>query len=410
MNIHDLREAQANFTREIDDILERRKKLYQLRTSFTIHFNINKIEKMDINDFVIGKGEHNFCRKIERDLDGLGRIIGSTAFKFGVYFGRTESDPEYTYRHTKIWGNNHNEAYSNITPAIIKLINDGQNADIDAIIKCRISPMFKGKILSTYYPDRYLNVFSDEHLNYFLKSFDLDTKKTLRLDPVLKREALLEFKNNDEVMRNWSTDMFSVFLYNYYPKRPIKNQKQVGDVLQDYYNPDFPSNPIGSEVELNILPFVVSNQKANNTNNNSKPDYEKINRLNKKLGDRGEKVVKDFEAARLEKIGRHDLALKVDRVSLKSDNLGYDILSFDEDEKERYIEVKATRSKVGDANFFLSINELKTAQEKENYYIYLVYDILSKEPKIWIISNPFNPENKNVNLEPINYKVSIKVE
>jgi hypothetical protein len=64
---------------------------------------------------------------------------------------------------------------------------------------------------------------------------------------------------------------------------------------------------------------------------------------------------------------------------------------------------------VGDANFFLTINELKTAQEKENYHIYLVYDILSKEPKIWIIGNPFNPENKNVNLEPINFKVSIKV-
>ena len=35
--------------------------------------------------------------------------------------------------------------------------------------------------------------------------------------------------------------------------------------------------------------------------------------------------------------------------------------------------------------------------------------ILSKEPKIWIIGNPFNPVNKNINLEPINFKVSIKV-
>ena len=100
---------------------------------------------------------------------------------------------------------------------------------------------------------------------------------------------------------------------------------------------------------------------------------------------------------------------QVERVSLKSDSLGYDILSFEEDGKERYIEVKATRSKVGNANFFLTINEFKTAQEKENYYIYLVYDILSKEPKIWIIGNPFNPENNNINLEPINFKVSIKV-
>jgi hypothetical protein len=270
--------------------------------------------------------------------------------------------------------------------------------------------MFKGKILSIYYPDRYLNIFSDEHLKYYLKSFDLDTKTTLRLDPVLKRELLIEFKNNDEVMRNWSTDMFSIFLYNFYPKKPTKNPIKVVDILEDYYDPNFPLNPIGSEVALNILPFVTHSTRTPNPNKNSKPDYEKINRLNKKLGDRGEKVVKDFEIARLEKLGKFDLASKVERVSIISDSIGYDILSFNEDGKERYIEVKATRSKVGDANFFLSINELKTAQEKENYYIYLVYEILSKEPKIWIIGNPLNPENKNINLEPISFKVSIKVQ
>lgn len=410
MNIHDLREAQASFTKRIDDILDDRKSLYNKRAAFIKHFNTSKIAQMGIEDFVIGIGEHNFCRRIERDLDGLGRIIGSTAFKFGVYFGRTKQDPEDMYRHTSIWGTTPQIAFSNIVPAIIKLINDGKNEDLDAIINSRISPMFKGKILSTYYPDRYLNIFSDEHLKYYLKSFDLDTAKTLKANPVIKREILLKFKNNDEVMRNWSTDMFSIFLYNFYPKRPIKNPKKTVDVLGDYYDPEFPSNPIATEIELNILPFVASNSLTNSQNKNLKPDYEKINRLNKKLGDRGEKVVMDFEVARLEKLRKFDLALKVDRVSLKSDSLGYDILSFDVDGKERYIEVKATRAKVGDANFFLTINELRTAQENKNYYIYLVYDILSKEPKIWIINNPFNPENKNVNIEPINYKVSIKID
>lgn len=410
MNLHDLREAQANFTSEIDDVIERRKKLHQLRNTFTSDFNANKIAKMGIDDFVIGIGDHNFCRRIERDLDGLGRIIGSTAFKFGVYYGRTKQDPEYIYRNSHIWGATPQIAYNNIAPAIIKLIKDGKNEDIDAIIKSRISPMFKGKILSTYFPDRYLNVFSDEHLKYYLKSFDLDTKTSLKADPVIKREILLEFKNKDVVMKNWSVDIFSYFLYMVYPKRPIKNPKPIDeDVLKEYYNPDFPTNPIGSEVALNIVPFTASKPTVKDSSKSSKPDYEKINRLNKKLGDRGEKVVMDFEIARLEKLGRFDLAKKVDRVSLISDNLGYDIVSFDEDGTERYIEVKATRSKVGDANFFLTINELKTAQEKENYYIYMVYDILSKEPKIWIIGNPFNPENKSINIEPINFKVFVKV-
>ena len=410
MNLQNLREAQADFTKRFDAIAEDRKSLYNKRDTFTSYFNSSKISKMHIDDFVIGKGENNFCRKIERDLDGLGRIIGSTAFKFGVYFGRTKSDSQYIYRYSQIWGNNHNEAHKKVSLAIVKLIEDGQNEDINAIVKSKISPMFKGKILSVYYPERYLNVFSDDHLKYFLKAFDLDTKESLSADPVIKRDILLEFKNSDGVMKNWNTDMFSVFLYNFYPKRPIKNTITVdNDILTDYYDPEFPSDPFGSEIILNILPFV-SVKKNSKKVKNSKPDYEKINRLNKKLGDRGEKVVLDFEIKKLEQLGKFELARKVDRVSLKSDSLGYDILSFEEDGKERLIEVKATSSKVTDANFFLTINELKTAKEKENYYIYMVYDILSKEPKIWVIKNPFNPMNINIHIEPINYKVSIKVQ
>lgn len=407
MNIHDLRQAQADFTKRIDDILEGRKSLYKKRDAFTRHFTSKKIALLGIDEYVIGMDENTFCRKIERDLDGLGRIIGATAFKFGVYFGKTESDPNFIYRNTKIWGDNPFEAHGNITQAILKLIEDGRKEDIQALVKSKISPMFKGKILSTYYPERYLNVFSNDHLKFFLKSFDLDTRTSLNADPVVKREILLDFKINDPVMRNWSADMFMIFLYEYYPKKPTEKQTVEIDLLEGYYNPDFPENPVASEIALNILPFVASNPRATNPNNNSKPDYEKINRLNKKLGDRGEKVVLDFEKERLKNTNYKE---KVKRVSLKSDSLGYDILSFDENGKERYIEVKATRSKVGDANFFLTLNEFKTAQEKENYYIYLVYDILSKEPKIWIIGNPFNPENNHVNLEPINFKVSIKVD
>ena len=105
--------------------------------------------------------------------------------------------------------------------------------------------------------------------------------------------------------------------------------------------------------------------------------------------------------------GRKDLAKKVERVSLKSNSLGYDILSFETDGKEKFIEVKATRSKVGSANFFYTANELRTAQECDNYFIYMVYDVMSKSPKVWAINNPFNPENNNTVKTPINYRVTI---
>lgn len=416
MNIHDLRQAQALYIERLEDKIKERSQYHAIRNQFVKDFNINKISLLEKDDYVIGKGNHaSFCYRIERDLDCLGRIKGARASKFGLYYGKTKSDPIKKYRNTAKWSGTPDEANEKIKKSIIELIIAGSNNDIVSIKKNKISPMFKGKILATYYPERFLNVFSEAHLDHFITFFDLDTPELLNADALLKRNVLIDFKNQDVVMRDWSIDLFSDFLYTEYPRRPIieddtkpKKKKKISNpILDDYRTPDFPPNPVASEIALNILPFVAPNPRTTNPNNNSKPDYEKINRQNKKLGDRGEKVVLDFEKERLKNTIYKD---KVDRVSLKSDSLGYDILSFEQDGKERYIEVKATRSKVGNVNFFLTINELKTAQEKENYYIYLVYDILSKEPKIWIIGNPFNPDNENVNLEPINFKVSIKVD
>ena len=113
-----------------------------------------------------------------------------------------------------------------------------------------------------------------------------------------------------------------------------------------------------------------------------------------------------MERKRLKDLGLDKLAQKVEKE--KFDYLGYDIKSFEENGDSRYIEVKATRSKAGTANFFLSVNELNKAKELSNYYVYVVFDILSENPEIWRLENPFKPENKNVMMTPISYRVVIK--
>ena len=138
-----------------------------------------------------------------------------------------------------------------------------------------------------------------------------------------------------------------------------------------------------------------------------KRDYEKEAQKLRKLGDRGEKIVLDLEKKRLNYAGRSDLAKKVERVSLLSDSFGYDIQSFEIDGTKRHIEVKATNAKTGPANFFISINELRTAQETNNYFVYMVYDVVSQSPKVWVIGNPFTPTNKNTIVIPTNFKVFI---
>ena len=264
MNLHDFRQAQANYTERIEDVKKSREKLHKLRKKFVKDFSLEYLAKMPKEKYVIGNGTTTFCRRLERGLDGLGRILGSNAFKFGVYRGRTKKDETIEYRNSKKWGDSPENAYAAIRSALIQLIKDGKENNFKGIIKNKLSPTLKGKILSTYYPERYLNVFSNDHLNYFLKFFDLDTPKLIKSNPVYKREALLKFKNEDEVMQHWSADLFSDFLYGEYPKRPTKKTNISNDVLEDYSNPKFPINPNASEVFLGILPNIVQPNQRNN--------------------------------------------------------------------------------------------------------------------------------------------------
>ncbi len=417
MNIHDLREAQVRHENRKEEILNSRKELYQLRSKFIKYFNRNKIFKMEIDDYVIGVHSHknnsnlinNFCYGLERQLDGLGRTLGATAFKFGVYYGQVESDKTDKYRFVKKFGTTHQEAFQNVKTALIELINSGENEKIEEIVENPLSPMFKGKILSTYFPDRYLNIFSDKHLNFFISQFDLDTVDLINKDPVYKREALFNFKNQDPVMQNWSMDMFVTFLYTEYPIKHVKeNQQNIthdGDPLAGYRTPNFPPNQSPTFIDLEILSPTPT--KTVKSNHSSKINYEKQSKNNQKLGDRGEMLVMELEKSRLSNAGKSALVDKIERVSLKSDAYGYDIVSFDEDGKERYIEVKATQSKPGATNFFFTENELQTAQKHQNYYIYIVYEITTDKPKVWAIKNPFNPQNENVVKQPIKYRVTI---
>ena len=83
----------------------------------------------------------------------------------------------------------------------------------------------------------------------------------------------------------------------------------------------------------------------------------------------------NFERARLEAEGKSALAGRVEHVSVqRGDGLGYDILSFDADSRERLIEVKTT--KYGEYTpFYVTRNEVSTSTERAPlYHLYRLYD------------------------------------
>lgn len=416
MNFTELQEAKATF--QYEELEQERKVFHKKRVDFVNYFDPKKIQSMSIDEYVIGKStfktggtvRRNFCYEIERTLDKLGRILGSTSVKFGVYYSSSSS----SYKYTKKYGGTLNEAFNNIKKNIGDLYEAGKNNDVQGIIDNPLSTMFKGKILSTYFPEKYLNIFSEEHLNHYLRELNLDNKELMKSDPFYKRQALVEFKNKDKDMKTWTLDMFSVFLYRQYPKAP-KKQNQSVTPKSIYEDLVFPTNEGFEEVTTLALKGTSANSSSTAKKTSSwTKDYEKESKRAKRIGDRGEKIVYDFEIDRVSKclgISQKQAEKKVRWVSRESDSYGYDILSISDDGSERYIEVKATTGKVGDMNFYYTAHELATAKEKgANYYIYIVYDIKTTKPKIWQIQNPFCGGSAQLILIPIQYIVPIRTE
>ena len=404
MNYHELQEAKATFDLTNAEKLEKRNDI--LRRDFVKYYTIKRIAAMTIDDYVVGKqSKSSFCYRIEHDLDALGRITGQPSTKFGIWY----SPDEGTYKYDPVFGDTYQEAFANVKKAIIEIIECGKTYNYDVIISNRFNSLIKGKILSTYYPEKYLNIFSVSHIDYYLTKLNIDNKELKKRDVLYKRDALLEFKSHDKDMRKWSVAIFAMFLYSHYPKAPIKDKDRGSKPIESDF--EFPIVNSVEFVSLSLADAPKETPKNKNAKVNVSHDYEKEARRNKKFGDRGEKIVYDAEIERI----RSDFDLteakakkKVKWISRDSDAYGYDILSVNKNGTPRYIEVKATQSNVGDMDFYYTQNELDTAMKYgKNYYIYIVYCILSSEPKIWVLQNPFIKKDK-LELLPIKYKVKVR--
>ncbi|MDE0035961.1 MAG: DUF3883 domain-containing protein, partial [Gammaproteobacteria bacterium] len=73
-------------------------------------------------------------------------------------------------------------------------------------------------------------------------------------------------------------------------------------------------------------------------------DYVQQEAAKKSLGDAGETLIMVYERTRLQRAGKDHLARNVEQVSKTiGDHLGYDIRSYEESGRDRFVEVKTTR-------------------------------------------------------------------
>jgi hypothetical protein len=134
------------------------------------------------------------------------------------------------------------------------------------------------------------------------------------------------------------------------------------------------------------------------------PDYGVLQQENRQRGTQGEELVIGFERDWLHQHERPDLASRVRWTARDDgDGLGYDVLSFDTQGHERYIEVKTTA--LGDQTpFYITSAELDFARRHaNNYALYRVYDVLS-EPRFFVLEGDITDV---LELSPMTYSARI---
>lgn len=132
----------------------------------------------------------------------------------------------------------------------------------------------------------------------------------------------------------------------------------------------------------------------------AKRDYLAQEARNRSLGRAGEIFTAEIEARRLHELGKKTLADRVEHVAdTRGDGLGYDVLSFEADGRERLIEVKTTT--FGELTpFYVTRNELARSEvDSGSYHLYRVFDFRSR-PRVFAVPGALNA---SCNLQSVSY-------
>ncbi|MET4568411.1 DUF3883 domain-containing protein [Rhodanobacter soli] len=129
-------------------------------------------------------------------------------------------------------------------------------------------------------------------------------------------------------------------------------------------------------------------------------DYLAREARNRSLGRAGELFVLELESRRLHGEGKKALSERVEHVAAsQGDGLGYDILSFESNGRERLIEVKTTA--FGELTpFYVSRNEIaRSNADADKYRLYRIFDFRDK-PRVFQLPGSIDG---HCTLDPVTY-------
>ncbi len=140
----------------------------------------------------------------------IGSIKGGSARKLLVYKQKTKPGWYFDSRYE-----NEQEAWEAIRAGYVELLSlaaEGRFDEIDDIEALLGGPAARGKTTWVYFPDQLLPIYSEAHLDHFLKIFDVDPGSA---NAVGKNRRLFEAVTAIPVFDDWSPLEIMFFLYDW---------------------------------------------------------------------------------------------------------------------------------------------------------------------------------------------------
>ncbi|MGB3254558.1 DUF3883 domain-containing protein [Buttiauxella gaviniae] len=316
----------------------------QKRGEFLNDFPLTSLKKMTKERYAIGQPRPTFCDSVEFRTRSWAMIQGATADKFGIYFGKRKGSPKVTWQHPTRMGNNFEDAWQNTHNALIDLIENAQHKhpDFAKIDANPLTQMFKAKILSLYFPNKFINICSRDHLHELSSLFSMPEK----LPTSEYQHRLINLKMDNEITRYWSNPKFMSFLYENFIRKEVTSTESI-------------ANKVTATTSLN----------------HKEVNFDELQEQRNLIGKLAEEFAIEKEKERLKGAGLEHMISKIeDRRSRPG--YGHDYLSWSTEDKPRQIEVKAVAKTGADSwRFFLSENEYQRSQEslENEWYFYLVF-------------------------------------
>lgn len=341
------------------------------RGLFLNRFPPQSLPRLTLDDYVVGRDHSSFCNLVESGTKAWANIQGPNSFKFGVYYGRTKTDPSRRYRFTQKFGTNEQDAFAAVKAALLDVVALGaaKHPDFVAIDRNPLSKMFKAKILSLYYPERFLAVCSSEHLE--LLGNELGFEEDLPHSHY--QHLLLEAKHGNPVTRQWTAPKFMAYLYTVY----VRGDRAI-------------ESPIGK-------PKKRKHRRV---------DFEEMQKQRAEIGRVAEEYALQWEKERLTGARLEHLIEKIEDRRDRPGH-GHDFLFYSDESEHRYIEVKCVAKLSDGHRFFLSDNEHETSQSAEHragYYFYLVFFDGNRKP-IELLSVHASRLYPQAEMSPSSYEV-----